>query len=145
MGKLIVAKGFKNLHKVQKIAQSGHTGPARSVSDFMSCKSFSNFFASSLRWNIVFIHCVDVNFLWKKVCCWSNSRIEGSSVVRGRFKKLTRLSYEGIQILLLNILLLLYCCFYIKMLYRVKQRVLFYGHHRNRRCSFTYVQNFVIE
>ena len=26
LGKLIVAKGFKNLPKVQKIAQSGHTG-----------------------------------------------------------------------------------------------------------------------
>ena len=25
LGKLIVAKGFKKLHKVQKIAQSGHT------------------------------------------------------------------------------------------------------------------------
>ena len=28
LGKLIVAKGFKNLTKVQKIAQSGHTAPA---------------------------------------------------------------------------------------------------------------------
>ena len=27
LGKLIVAKGFKNLPKVQKIARSGHTGP----------------------------------------------------------------------------------------------------------------------
>ena len=27
LGKLIVAKGFKKLSKVQKIAQSGHTGP----------------------------------------------------------------------------------------------------------------------
>ena len=26
LGKLIVAKGFKNLPKVQKIARSGHTG-----------------------------------------------------------------------------------------------------------------------
>ena len=26
VGKLIVAKGFKNLTKVQKIAKSGHTG-----------------------------------------------------------------------------------------------------------------------
>ena len=26
LGKLMVAKGFKNLPKVQKIAQSGHTG-----------------------------------------------------------------------------------------------------------------------
>ena len=26
LGKLIVAKGFKKLPKVQKIAQSGHTG-----------------------------------------------------------------------------------------------------------------------
>ena len=26
LGKLIVAKGFKKLSKVQKIAQSGHTG-----------------------------------------------------------------------------------------------------------------------
>ena len=26
LGKLIVAKGFKKLHKVQKNAQSGHTG-----------------------------------------------------------------------------------------------------------------------
>ena len=26
LGKIIVAKGFKKLHKVQKIAQSGHTG-----------------------------------------------------------------------------------------------------------------------
>ena len=26
LGKLIVAKGFKELPKVQKIAQSGHTG-----------------------------------------------------------------------------------------------------------------------
>ena len=26
LGKLIVAKGFKKLHKVQKIAKSGHTG-----------------------------------------------------------------------------------------------------------------------
>ena len=25
LGKLIVSKGFKKLHKVQKIAQSGHT------------------------------------------------------------------------------------------------------------------------
>jgi len=25
LGKLVVAKGFKKLHKVQKIAQSGHT------------------------------------------------------------------------------------------------------------------------
>ena len=25
LGKLIVAKGFKKLHKVQKIAKSGHT------------------------------------------------------------------------------------------------------------------------
>ena len=25
LGKLIVSKGFKNLYKVQKIAQSGHT------------------------------------------------------------------------------------------------------------------------
>ena len=28
LGKLIVAKGFKNLPKVQIIAQSGHTGSA---------------------------------------------------------------------------------------------------------------------
>jgi len=27
LGKLIVAKGFKKLPKVQKIARSGHTGP----------------------------------------------------------------------------------------------------------------------
>ena len=27
LGKLIVAKGFKKLPKVQKIANSGHTGP----------------------------------------------------------------------------------------------------------------------
>ena len=27
LGKLIVAKGFKNLPKVQEIAQSGHTAP----------------------------------------------------------------------------------------------------------------------
>ena len=27
LGKLIVAKGFKKLSKVQKIAQSGHTDP----------------------------------------------------------------------------------------------------------------------
>ena len=26
LGKIIAAKGFKNLPKVQKIAQSGHTG-----------------------------------------------------------------------------------------------------------------------
>ena len=26
LGKLIVAKGFNKLHKLQKIAQSGHTG-----------------------------------------------------------------------------------------------------------------------
>ena len=29
LGKLIVAKGFKKLPKVQKIAQSGHTGEER--------------------------------------------------------------------------------------------------------------------
>ena len=29
LGKLIVAKGFKKLPKVQKIAQSGHTGWGR--------------------------------------------------------------------------------------------------------------------
>ena len=29
--KLIVAKGFKKLPKVQKIAQSGHTGPRRQI------------------------------------------------------------------------------------------------------------------
>ena len=29
LGKLIVAKGFKKLPKVQKIAQSGHTGHKR--------------------------------------------------------------------------------------------------------------------
>ena len=27
LGKIIAAKGFKKLSKVQKIAQSGHTGP----------------------------------------------------------------------------------------------------------------------
>ena len=35
LGKLIVAKGFKNLPKVQKIAQSGHTGWGR-----QDCKTF---------------------------------------------------------------------------------------------------------
>ena len=39
LGKLIVAKGFKKLPKVKKIAQSGHTGPNnvnRSLSNFPS-------------------------------------------------------------------------------------------------------------
>ena len=31
LGKLIVAKGFKKLPKVQKIAQSGHTAAQSSV------------------------------------------------------------------------------------------------------------------
>jgi len=31
LGKLIVAKGFKKLLKVQNIAQSGHTGCGRSA------------------------------------------------------------------------------------------------------------------
>ena len=31
LGKLIVAKGFKKLPKVQKIARSGHTGPPPSL------------------------------------------------------------------------------------------------------------------
>ena len=30
-GKLIVAKGFKKLPKVQNIAQSGHTGPLQQL------------------------------------------------------------------------------------------------------------------
>ena len=33
-GKLIVAKGFKKLPKVQNIAQSGHTAPAQPFSLF---------------------------------------------------------------------------------------------------------------
>ena len=31
LGKIIAAKGFKNLPKVQKIAQSGHTGRKQQV------------------------------------------------------------------------------------------------------------------
>ena len=31
LGKFIVAKGFKKLPKVQKIAQSGHTGQKRQL------------------------------------------------------------------------------------------------------------------
>ena len=31
MGKIIVAKAFKKLHKVQKIAKSGHTEPSTST------------------------------------------------------------------------------------------------------------------
>ena len=34
LGKLIVAKGLKKLLKVQKIAQSGHTGPVQCFSYF---------------------------------------------------------------------------------------------------------------
>ena len=36
LGKLIVAKGLKKLPKVQKIAQSGHTGLSYSVPEYKS-------------------------------------------------------------------------------------------------------------
>ena len=37
LGKLIVAKGFKKLPKVQKIARSGHTDPgADAINKFLS-------------------------------------------------------------------------------------------------------------
>ena len=40
VGKLIVAKGFKNLTKVQKIAQSGHTDYLSSLSQTQSVFQF---------------------------------------------------------------------------------------------------------
>ena len=40
-GKLIVAKGFKKLPKVQKIARSGHTAPGRKDVNF-PCDSILN-------------------------------------------------------------------------------------------------------
>ena len=39
LGKLIVAKGFKKLPKVQKIAQSGHTGLSMNERRFKKCDS----------------------------------------------------------------------------------------------------------
>ena len=39
LGKIIVATGFEWLPKVQKIAQSGHTGP---VSPFATCNATQN-------------------------------------------------------------------------------------------------------
>ena len=36
LGKLIVAKDFKNLPKVQKIARSGHTGCPAEIEKFLS-------------------------------------------------------------------------------------------------------------
>ena len=35
LGKLIVAKGFKKLPKVQKIAQSGHTGQMEHLNTYL--------------------------------------------------------------------------------------------------------------
>ena len=35
LGKLIVAKGFKKLPKVQKIAKSGHTGQEQSLPSYI--------------------------------------------------------------------------------------------------------------
>ena len=38
LGKLIVAKGFKKLPKVQNIAQSGHTGTDAILKNVAGCK-----------------------------------------------------------------------------------------------------------
>ena len=53
LGKLIVAKGFKKLPKVQKIVQSGHTGPR--------FKSNHTIYASSIYGQILYYvwHCVE--------------------------------------------------------------------------------------
>ena len=55
LGKLIVAKGFKNLPKVQKIARSGHTGLDANQHSFWNPKfeelfevSFLQVFLSSI-------------------------------------------------------------------------------------------------
>ena len=52
LGKLIVAKGLKKWHKVQKIAQSGHTGyhttSADKGSSLLGFKSFYYFYQNSV-------------------------------------------------------------------------------------------------
>ena len=52
LGKLIVAKGFKKLPKVQKIAQSGHTGHDRKTFWSPSLRYGSNGLQKwSVYWN----------------------------------------------------------------------------------------------
>ena len=44
LGKLIVAKGFKKLPKVQKITKSGHTGPKLHFENFVLRMAFARTF-----------------------------------------------------------------------------------------------------
>ena len=46
LGKLIVAKGFKKLPKVQKIARSGHTGSNATLTKFVWHRLLVKFFIS---------------------------------------------------------------------------------------------------
>ena len=47
LGKLIVAKGFKKLPKVQKIARSGHTGKYHRLAGLQFYKLRFNYFISN--------------------------------------------------------------------------------------------------
>ena len=55
LGKLIVAKGFKKLPKVQKIAQSGHTGSGLCLNNPSGTGEAAD------KWLIVYIATMNLN------------------------------------------------------------------------------------
>ena len=65
LGKIIVAKGFKKLPKVQSIAQSGHTGPS---TNFLSFKTILakdvDSEASATAENLKFCQCL---IFWREI------------------------------------------------------------------------------
>ena len=98
LGKLIVAKGFKKLSKVQKIANSGHTGADSSRANLYLEPSTFTYLVPKMNWVVFFEYGGDGIFIETfKICFRTNHRISswdlpkilGYSFTRSQVRKIT--------------------------------------------------------